>query len=57
MAVEIRQLVVKSNLVQAVREPDVEPRTADVDLEQLRQSVLHECREMIAEMLEQKRER
>lgn len=55
MAIEIRQLVVKSNLVQRTQEN--EPIAQNVNLEQLRQSVLAECREMIAEVLRQNRER
>jgi hypothetical protein len=55
MAIEIRQLVVKSNLVQPPRE--AEPVQQKVDLENLRQSVLAECRELIVEALRETRER
>ena len=55
MAIEIRQLVVKSNLVQSAKEP--EPVQQKADLEALHQSVLAECRELISEALRQTRER
>lgn len=55
MAIEIRQLVVKSNLVQTAKES--EPPMQNADLETLQQSLLAECRELIAEALRQARER
>lgn len=55
MAIEIRQLVVKSNLVQTAKES--EPILQSEDLETLQESLLAECRELIAEALRQTRER
>ena len=57
MAIEVRQLVVKSNLVQRSSEVDSEQRSAQPNLETLRQSVLAECRELIAQAQRETRER
>lgn len=57
MAVEIRQLVVKSNLVSGERDRPDESKPPAVNVEQLRQTLLAECRELIAEALSSKRER
>lgn len=55
MSIEIKQLVVKSILVDETREDD-RPRDAD-ELERLKQQVIDECREMIEQSLEALQER
>lgn len=55
MAVEVRQLVVKGE-IQRQRDPR-EPPEAGVDLNAFRQQILEECRRLVEEALEQRRER
>lgn len=55
MSIEVKQLIVKSTLV---NEPGVDPRPESaIDIENLRQQVLDECREMIEQSLEALQER
>jgi len=56
MTIEIKQLIIKSTLVSEHREGN-RPEPARVDLEALRQKVIEECRELVEQSLEVRRER
>lgn len=55
MAIEIRQMVVKSNVQQG---PEEREETDSVpDYEELRKSVLDACKRMVVELLQHEKER
>ena len=54
MAIEIRQMTIKSTLVS---EPQAPPEPDPIDIEALRQSLLEEFREMIEQSLDEMQER
>lgn len=56
MTIEIRQLVIKSTLL-TERRQDEGSLAAPADLERLKESLLVECRELIAERFSELRER
>ncbi len=55
MSIEVKQLIVKSTLVGDSR--DDERREPRVDVERLKRQVIDECRKMIEQSLEARRER
>lgn len=55
MAIEIRQLVVKSNLVQ--REANEQPAQDRAALEKLKETLRAECRQMVEDALRNLQER
>lgn len=56
MAIEIRQMVVKSNVIQRSND-DEESTHRDVLSESSKEEILAACRRMITEMLKEKKER
>lgn len=56
MTIEVKQLIIKST-VQDDRRVDEQRVHNSVDLEKIRESILEECRELIAEQLGEMRER
>ena len=55
MSIEVKQLIVKSTLVDDRREAEaIEPA---VDIEALKQQLLDECRELIEQSIESRQER
>lgn len=54
MTIEVRQLIIRSQVVTA---PPAPPALPAKDLERLRQQILAECRALVAEQLRQPRER
>lgn len=55
MSIEIKQLIVKSTLVNETRDDTVPD--SSIELERLKQQVIDECREMIEQSLEALQER
>lgn len=55
MSIEIKQLIVKSTLVNETR--DTDHRDSEINLERLKQQVIDECRELIEQSLEAQQER
>ena len=56
MSIEVKQLVVKADL-HSTAEPLGQDARPAVDLEAFREEILAECRRMLEQMLEQRRER
>lgn len=56
MSVEVRQLVIKSNVVQTDEQGESGASPAE-DLENFKMEIINECKRMIAEQLRDKRER
>lgn len=56
MSIEVKQLVVKADLHSA-SEPMGQDASPSVDMEAFREEILEECRRMLEQMLEQRRER
>ncbi|MDE2389796.1 MAG: hypothetical protein KGN35_12095 [Betaproteobacteria bacterium] len=54
MAIEIKQLLIKSNIVQRTGREDLDPAE---EHRLLKEEVLAECRRMIADLLQEKGER
>lgn len=59
MSVEIRQMVVKSNVLQRCESDDVAATDKDKAQvpEEARSDILEECRKLVIEMLRERRER
>jgi hypothetical protein len=56
MAIEVKQMIIKSTLVHGRKEEE-RSVLADVDLELLKQEVIEECRELIEQSLNELQER
>jgi hypothetical protein len=56
MTIEVKQLIIKSTVLNERQSQQSHERIA-VDLEQIRATLLQECRELIAEQLGERRER
>ena len=56
MAIEVRQMIIKSTVVSGRNEQE-SPRIASVDLELLKEEVLEECKELIERSLNELQER
>ena len=56
MSIEVKQLVVKADLHSASEQIGQDTQPA-VDMEAFREEILAECRRMLEQMLEQRRER
>jgi hypothetical protein len=57
MTIEVKQLIIKSTVTQADPMEERRDKTTDTDLEQLKETLLEECRELIATTLNNMRER
>lgn len=55
MSIEIRQLVIKSNVLQTFGEDEVAPSAGQ--LETIKEDLLAECRRIVAEMIRERGER
>lgn len=56
MSVEVRQMIIKSNVVQADEQSESGASPSE-DLEEFKMEIINECKRMIAEQLRDKRER
>ena len=56
MTIEVKQLVIKSTVLNE-RHAEQNPERLNVDIDQIKESLLQECREMIAERFSEMRER
>jgi len=56
MAIEVKQMIIKSTLVHGHRDDDG-PKDADVDIELLKEEVMEECRALIEQSLNEMQER
>lgn len=56
MTIEVKQLIIKSTVTNEPRQAQAGEPTA-MDVEQLRERLMEECREMIAASLNEQRER
>ena len=56
MTIEVKQLIIKSTVTNG-RPVEQRRQSADIDLEQFREMLLEECRELIATTLNNIRER
>lgn len=56
MAIEVKQMIIKSTLVTGRKESD-RPEIIDVDIAALKEEVMEECRELIEESLNEMQER
>ena len=56
MAIEIKQMIIKSTLVHGRKDAD-RPDNAGVDIELLKQELMEECRELIEQSLSELQER
>ena len=56
MTIEVKQLIIKSTVMNE-RQPQQSSELSVVDLEKIKESLLRECRELIATQLEEMRER
>jgi hypothetical protein len=58
MAIEVRQLIIKSTLISENREPDRDRKElASADLKALKRELVEECRQVVEQSLEQLQER
>jgi len=56
MTIEVKQLIIKSTLTSSSNPPQ-RHEASSLDLEQLREQLLEECRELIRDSLDRARER
>ena len=56
MAIEVKQMIIKSTVVNERTEGNRQ-ESVDIDVEQLKERLLEECRELIAESLNKAQER
>jgi hypothetical protein len=58
MAIEVKQLIIKSTLISENREPDRDRKElASADLKALKRELVEECRQVVEQSLEQLQER
>jgi hypothetical protein len=58
MAIEVKQLIIKSTLISENREPDRDRKElASADLKALKRELAEECRQVVEQSLEQLQER
>jgi len=57
MSVEIRQMVVKSNVLQRCEAGDAAEKDKVQPSEEARSAILEECRKLVIEMLRERKER
>ena len=56
MAIEVKQMIIKSTVVNG-RSDEQRQENISIDLEQLKEELMQECRELIAERLNESQER
>lgn len=56
MAIEVKQMIIKSTLIHG-RKEELRPDISDMDIELLKEEVLEECRELIEQSLSELQER